>query len=139
MLVVPPSTVIPFNQGSKQVVKAFADYIYTNLGMDFDYSIPLAAVLENGHEIDGLNDKSELTRRIILVNLLHILGAVKSKKASHQFVTRLTQVTLLLSHNHGLFGNGLYTESKIILETLFNRWNSEGWDEYLCLVGSVIG
>ncbi|TFY76669.1 hypothetical protein EWM64_g7343 [Hericium alpestre] len=56
------------------------------------------------------------------------------------FVTRPTQVILPLSPNHGLFGNdGLYSESKISLETLFQRWNSESWGEYLCLAGAVIG
>ena len=76
----------------------------------------------------------------MLVNLLRLLGAVKIKKASRHFVTRPTQVILPLSPNHGLFGNdGLYSESKISLETLFNRWNSESWGEYLCLAGAVIG
>jgi fatty acid synthase subunit alpha len=89
-------------------------------------------VPENGREIDGLHDKSELSHHIMtLVNLLRILGAVKTKKASRHFVTRPTQVILLLSLNHGLFGNdGLYLESKISLEMLFNRWNSESWSEY---------
>ncbi|TDL13347.1 thiolase-like protein, partial [Rickenella mellea] len=97
-------------------------------------------VPENGREIDGLDDKSELAHRIMLVNLLRLLSAVKTKKASRHFVTRPTQVILPLSPNHGLFGNdGLYSESKISLETLFNRWNSESWGEYLCLAGAVIG
>ncbi|KAI6139701.1 hypothetical protein BKA82DRAFT_4452370 [Pisolithus tinctorius] len=30
-------------------------------------------------------------------------------------------------------------QSKISLETLFNRWNSKSWGEYLCLAGAVIG
>ncbi|KAI0264369.1 fatty acid synthase [Gloeopeniophorella convolvens] len=133
-------TVVPFNQGSKQDVEAIVDYIYTTLGLDLDYIIPFAAVPENGREIDGLDDKSELAHRIMLVNLLRLLGAVKIKKASRQIVTRPTQVVLPLSPNHGLFGNdGLYSESKISLETLFNRWSSESWGEYLCLVGAVIG
>ncbi|KAI9439787.1 fatty acid synthase [Lactarius indigo] len=133
-------TVVPFNQGSKQDVEALVDYIYTTLGLDLDYIIPFAAVPENGREIDGLDDKSELAHRIMLVNLLRLLGAVKTKKASRQIVTRPTQVVLPLSPNHGLFGNdGLYSESKISLETLFNRWSSESWGEYLCLVGAVIG
>lgn len=133
-------TVVPFNQGSKQDVEALVDYIYATLGMDLDYILPFAAVPENGREIDGLDDKSELAHRIMLVNLLRILGAVKTKKASRQFVTRPTQVILPLSPNHGLFGNdGLYSESKISLETLFDRWNSESWGEYLCLAGAVIG
>ncbi len=133
-------TVVPFNQGSKQDVEALVDYIYTTLGLDLDYIIPFAAVPENGREIDGLDDKSELAHRIMLVNLLRLLGAVKTKKAGRQIITRPTQVVLPLSPNHGLFGNdGLYSESKISLETLFNRWSSESWGEYLCLVGAVIG
>lgn len=133
-------TVVPFNQGSKQDVEALVDYIYATLGLDLDYILPFAAVPENGREIDGLDDKSELAHRIMLVNLLRLLGAIKTKKASRQFVTRPTQVILPLSPNHGMFGSdGLYSESKISLETLFNRWNSESWGEYLCLAGAVIG
>jgi 3-oxoacyl-ACP reductase-like protein len=117
-----------------------AFYIYAQLGVDLDYILPFTAVPENGSEIDGLDDKFELARRIMLVNLLRILGAAKTKKASRHFVTRPTQVILPLSPNHGLFGNdGLYSESKISLETLFNRWNAEGWGEYLCLAGAAIG
>ncbi|KAF8206176.1 fatty acid synthase [Mycena galopus ATCC 62051] len=111
-------TVVPFNQGSKQDVEALVDYIYANLGLDLDYIIPFAGVPENGREIDGLDDKSELAHRIMLVNLLRILGAVKTKKASRHFVTRPTQISL---------------------ETLFQRWSSESWGEYLCLAGAVIG
>lgn len=133
-------TVVPFNQGSKQDVEALVDYIYATLGLDLDYILPFAAVPENGREIDGLDDKSELAHRVMLVNLLRILGAVKNKKASRQFLTRPTQVILPLSPNHGLFGSdGLYSESKISLETLFNRWSAESWGEYLCLAGAVIG
>jgi len=133
-------TVVPFNQGSKQDVEALVDYIYTTLDMDLDFILPFAGIPENGREIDGIDDKSELAHRIMLTNLLRILGAVKTKKASRQFLTRPTQVVLPLSPNHGLFGNdGLYSESKISLETLFQRWASESWGEYLCLVGAVIG
>ena len=133
-------TVVPFNQGSKQDVEALIDYIYGTLGLDLDYVLPFAAVPENGREIDVIDDKSELAHRIMLTNLLRLLGCVKIKKASRHFVTRPTQVILPLSPNHGLFGNdGLYSESKISLETLFQRWNSESWGEYLCLAGAVIG
>ena len=97
-------TVVPFNQASKQDVEALVDYIYANLGMDLDYILHLG-IPENGREIDGLDDRSELAHRMMLVNLLRILGAVKNKKASCHFVTRQTQVILPLSPNHGLFGN----------------------------------
>lgn len=136
-------TVVPFNQGSKQDVEALIDYIYSKdkgLGMDLDYILPFAALPENGREIDGLDDRSELAHRIMLTNLLRLLGAVKSKKAALKLTTRPTEVVLPLSPNHGLFGNdGLYSESKISLETLFNRWSSESWGEYLCIAGAVIG
>ncbi|EEB89578.1 hypothetical protein MPER_12305, partial [Moniliophthora perniciosa FA553] len=133
-------TVVPFNQGSRQDVEALVDYIYSTLGLDLDFILPFAGIPENGREIDGIDDKSELAHRIMLTNLLRILGAVKTKKASRQFVTRPTQVILPLSPNHGLFGNdGLYSESKISLETLFQKWASESWGDYLCLTSAVIG
>lgn len=68
--------------------------------MDLDYILPFAGIPENGREIDGLDEKSELGHRMMLVNLLRILGAVKNKKASRHFVTRPTQVILPLSPNH---------------------------------------
>ncbi|KAF9062802.1 hypothetical protein BDP27DRAFT_1368514 [Rhodocollybia butyracea] len=109
-------TVVPFNQGSKQDVEALVDYIYSSLGMDLDFILPFASIPENGREIDGIDDKSELAHRTTYY------------------------VILPLSPNHGVFGNdGLYSESKIALETLFQRWASESWGEYLCLAGAVIG
>ncbi|KAI0069377.1 hypothetical protein K474DRAFT_1714316 [Panus rudis PR-1116 ss-1] len=52
----------------------------------------------------------------MLVNLLRLLGAVKISEASRQAITCPTQVDLLLSPFHGLFGkDGLYSESKISL------------------------
>jgi len=119
----------------KQDVETLVEYIYTALGMDLDYILPFSSIPENGREIDGLDDRSELAHRMTLVNLLRILGAVKIKKASRHFVTHPTQVILPLSANRGLFGNdGLYSESKISLETLFQRWASESWGEYLALL-----
>jgi hypothetical protein len=43
-------------------VEALVDYIYMTLCLDLDYIIPFAAVPENGWEIDGLDNKSELAR-----------------------------------------------------------------------------
>ncbi|KAG6830243.1 hypothetical protein H0H93_014104, partial [Arthromyces matolae] len=45
-------------------------FVYANLGMDLDYIIPFAGIPENGCEIDGLDDRSELAHRMMLVNLL---------------------------------------------------------------------
>ncbi|KAF1814693.1 fatty acid synthase alpha subunit [Eremomyces bilateralis CBS 781.70] len=135
--------VVPFNQGSKQDVEALVEYIYdqkNGLGWDLDYVVPFAAISENGREIDGLDSKSELAHRIMLTNLLRLLGCVKSHKHANGFETRPAQVILPLSPNHGTFGNdGLYAESKISLETLFTRWHSESWGNYLTICGAVIG
>lgn len=135
--------VVPFNQGSKQDVEALIDYVYDTkkgLGWDLDYIIPFAAIPENGREIDSIDSKSELAHRIMLTNLIRLLGAVKSKKVESGFNTRPAQVMLPLSPNHGTFGNdGLYSESKLALETLFNRWYSESWGDFLTICGVVIG
>jgi fatty acid synthase subunit alpha, fungi type len=73
-------TVVLFNQGSKQDVEALVDYICATLGMDLDYILPFAAIPENGREIDSLDDKSELAHRIMLVNLLRILGLSRPRR-----------------------------------------------------------
>ena len=136
--------VVPFNQGSKQDVEALIDYIYSDkkgsLGWDLDYIVPFAAIPENGREIDAIDSKSELAHRIMLTNLLRLLGAIKLQKQGRGFETRPAQVILPLSPNHGTFGNdGLYSESKLGLETLFNRWHSESWGNFLTICGAVIG
>jgi fatty acid synthase subunit alpha len=135
--------VVPFNQGSKQDVEALVEYIYDakkGLGWDLDYIVPFAAISEQGRQIDGIDSKSELAHRIMLTNLLRLLGCVKTQKAERGFETRPAQIVLPLSPNHGTFGSdGLYSESKLGLETLFNRWRSEDWGNYLTICGAVIG
>ncbi|CAO2658206.1 Nn.00g059290.m01.CDS01 [Neocucurbitaria sp. VM-36] len=135
--------VVPFNQGSNQDVEALVDYIFDakkGLGWDLDLIVPFAAIPENGREIDSIDSKSELAHRIMLTNLLRMLGAVKRQKQTHGYETRPAQVILPLSPNHGTFGNdGLYSESKMSLETLFSRWHSESWGNYLTICGAVIG
>ncbi|RKP32294.1 fatty acid synthase subunit alpha reductase [Metschnikowia bicuspidata] len=132
--------VVPFNQGSQQDVEALVSYIYDakdGLGWDLDAIIPFAAIPENGSGLDNIDSRSELAHRIMLTNLLRLLGAVKARKTTD---TRPAQVVLPLSPNHGTFGfDGLYSESKISLETLFNRWYSEDWATKLTVCGAVIG
>lgn len=137
--------VVPFNQASKTDVLALVDFIYSDpkkggLGWDLDFVIPFAAIPENGIEVDGIDSKSELAHRLMLTNVLRLVGAVKTHKANNGVLTRPAQVILPLSPNHGTFGSdGLYSESKLSLETLFNRWHSESWAPYLTICGAVIG
>lgn len=137
--------VVPFNQGSTQDVDALVNYIYDDpkkggLGWDLDFVIPFAAIPENGIELDNIGSRSELAHRVMLTNLYRLLGAVKTNKSSRGIETRPAQVILPLSPNHGIFGSdGLYSESKISLEILFNRWSSESWGHYLTVCGAIIG
>lgn len=133
---------VSFNQGSKQDVEELVDYIYSDSGInwDLDYVLPFAAISENGNEIDGIDSKSELAHRLMLTNVLRLLGSIKKRKLSRGYNTRPSQIILPLSPNHGTFGSdGLYSESKMALETLFNKWHSEDWSEYLTVCGANIG
>ena len=137
-------TVLPFNGASKRDVQDLVDYIYTDsaggLGLSLDYIVPFAAVGEAGRTVDNMDGKSEVAHRLMLTNLLRLLGAVKEHKARRRLDTRPTYVMLPLSPNHGTFGrDGLYAESKLGLEALMNKWWSEDWREYICICGVVIG
>lgn len=135
--------VLPCNQASKQDIEKLIAHIYdpvNGLGWDLDFIIPFAALPEKGREIDNIDSKSELAHRAMLTNVLRIMGAVKIAKESRGSRTRPAQVLLPLSPNHGTFGNdGLYSESKIGLMALLNKWSSESWSDYLCLCGVIIG
>jgi fatty acid synthase subunit alpha len=134
--------VVPFNQGSKRDVEALINYIFAadGLGWDLDYLIPFAAVPEGGQDIKNINSRSEFAHRLMLTNLLRMLGSVMQHKENLGYDTNPTQVLLPLSPNHGAFGkDGLYAESKLALETTFNKWESESWQNYLSICGAVIG
>lgn len=132
--------VLPFNQGSVQDVHALVKYIYDLEKCDLDYIVPFAALPENGRDIGDIDGRSELAHRIMLTNVLRLIGAIKEKKRSLAIVTRPAHVLLPMSPNHGIFGfDGLYAESKLGLEALLNKWHSEGWAAYLSLAGAIIG
>ena len=131
---------VPFNQGSQEDVKALIGHIYGSLGWDLDYVIPFGAISENGREITEIDSKSELAHRLMLTNVVRMIGLIVQHKKNQMIDTRSVQVILPLSPNHGVFGgDGLYAESKIALETLLNKWASESWKSYACVVGAVIG
>ncbi|KAJ3088169.1 3-oxoacyl-[acyl-carrier-protein] synthase [Quaeritorhiza haematococci] len=137
--------VVPFNGASLTDVKALVDYIYhkdpkSGLNWDLDAVIPFAAIPEPGREIDNIDSRSELSHRLMLTNLLRLLGEIKLKKQANGYDTRPAAVLLPMSPNHGTFGgDGLYGESKIALETLLNRFRSESWGAYLTIIGATIG
>ncbi|KAL2061143.1 hypothetical protein VTL71DRAFT_7416 [Oculimacula yallundae] len=134
--------VVPFNQASAVDCKELIEYIYraNGLALNLDAIIPFAAVSEEGIEVDNITGKSELAHRIMLTNVLRTLGHISRCKKEHNITCRPTQVILPLSPNHGIFGgDGLYSESKLGLEGLLNRFHSESWSEDMTILGAIIG
>ncbi len=112
----------------------------SSLNWDLDYIVPFGAIPENGRDLTDIDEKSELAHRIMLTNVMRLFGAIARAKKERRIETRPAQAILPLSPNHGNFGgDGLYGESKLGLETLFNRWHSEAWANYISIVGAVIG
>ncbi|KAJ2815533.1 fatty acid synthase alpha subunit Lsd1, partial [Coemansia sp. 'formosensis'] len=138
--------VVPYNQGSTGDIKQLVDYIYRDsgaakgLGWDLDYVIPFATVSDIGSLATNLGSHSEFVQRVLLTNVMRLMGTIKDSKERLGYNTRSSLVVLPLSPNHGTFGgDGLYGECKIGLETVFNRWKSESWQDYLSIAGAVIG
>ncbi|KAJ2233635.1 fatty acid synthase alpha subunit Lsd1 [Coemansia sp. RSA 485] len=136
---------VPFNQGSASDIKELIDYIYRDvnskgLGWDLDYVFPFAAVTDIGSFATNLSSQSEFAQRVMLTNTLRLLGAIKLAKEQRRYFGRPTLIIVPLSPNHGDFGgDGLYGETKLGLETTFNRWTSESWKGYLSIAGTAIG
>jgi fatty acid synthase subunit alpha len=131
--------VVSFNQASVEDVENLVQYIYTKINWDLDFVIPFAAISCNG-TLSEIGSRSELAHRLMLVNLLRLLGAIVKQKRRLAIDTRPSHVILPLSPNRGVLGNdGLYGESKLALEALLNKWHSEDWKDYLTVIGAVIG
>lgn len=131
---------VPFNQGSSQDVESLMQWIDQDNEWDLDFIIPFAALSVNGRDLENLDSRSEIALRLMLTNLLRMLGAIVRCKRAKGIITRPATVLLPLSPNHGLMGgDGMYSESKRSLEALLAKWNSESWADYLSLLGVIIG
>ncbi len=131
-----------FNQASANDCERLIDHVYdTNgLGRDLDAILPFAAASEGGIELEGVGAKSELFHRLMLVNVFRLLGRIIKNKRDRDIDCHPTQVLVPLSPNHGTFGgDGLYSESKMGLESLFSRVKSESWSDELSVCGVKIG
>jgi phosphopantetheine--protein transferase-like protein len=133
--------VLPFNQGSAADCASLISHVTGPLGLSIDFLIPFGAIPEAGIEVLGaLGGGSELAHRIMLTNVLRMIGAVAADKRARGQDTRPALTLLPLSPNHGVFGgDGLYAESKLGLEALPHKWHSEGWGPYVSIAGAVIG
>ncbi|KAJ4422982.1 putative PKS/NRPS-like protein biosynthetic cluster [Gnomoniopsis sp. IMI 355080] len=132
--------VLPFNQASRVDCKKLIEYVFRTLGMAINAFLPLAAIPEKGLEVDQIGERSELAHRLMMTNVIRLIGFIVQEKANSGTTYQPTQVLLPLSPNHGTFGgDGLYSESKLGLEGLLNRVSSEGWGDKVSVCGVVIG
>ncbi|UJO24867.1 hypothetical protein CLAFUW4_14443 [Fulvia fulva] len=131
-----------FNQASAKDCEKLIDHIYDAAGLnrDLDALLPFAAAPEGGTEIQDVGAKNELVHRLMLASVFRMLGRVIKNKRDRSIDCHPTQVLLPLSPNHGTFGgDGMYAESKLGLESLLNRVQSESWSDELTICGVKIG
>ncbi|EME39096.1 fatty acid synthase-like protein [Dothistroma septosporum NZE10] len=131
-----------FNQASAKDCENLVDHIYDSSGLDRDLDavLPFAAAPEGGTEIQDVGAKNELVHRLMLASVFRMLGRVIKNKRDRSIDCHPTQVLLPLSPNHGTFGgDGMYAESKLGLESLVNRVQSESWSDELAICGVKIG
>ncbi|ORX66584.1 hypothetical protein DL89DRAFT_286290 [Linderina pennispora] len=114
--------------------------VQDGLGWDLSYVFPFAAFAERGGDLTNIDSRSELSFRILLTNVYRMIGAIKIAKEAHKYTRSPTLIVLPNSPNKGTIGNsGLYGEAKMALQSLYNRWHSESWSEYISLTGADIG
>jgi len=131
---------VPCNCTSSGDIEDVIKHIYEELKLDIDYIMPFAAIPEGGRDIGRIDSFSEMAHRLMLTNVMRLLGAVKNAKQERGIANRPAFALLPCSPNHGVFGNdGLYAESKLGCESLVNKWSSEGWQPYLSIAACVIG
>ena len=134
---------LPFNQASSRDCDALIDYIYQEhggLGRDLDAILPFAAAGEEGVDLPDIGAGNEFAHRLMMTNVLRLLGRVIRNKRARLIDDNPTQVILPLSPNHSIFGgDGMYAESKLGLESLLRRVKSESWDDELSICGVVMG
>ncbi|KAJ6443218.1 fatty acid synthase subunit alpha reductase [Purpureocillium lavendulum] len=132
--------VVPFNQGSTKDVRDLIRWIYEDVSWDLDFVVPFAAMSEVGKGLENIDSRSEVAHRLMTTNLLRMLGEIARCKGAVGTQNRPATVVVPLSPNHGQLGNdGLYSESKMSLQTLLAKWWAEPWADRLSLLGVIIG
>ncbi|KAJ2847129.1 fatty acid synthase alpha subunit Lsd1, partial [Coemansia brasiliensis] len=90
--------VVPFNQGSVQDIDSLVSFITSSssLGWNLDFVFPFAAISDIGSTATNLGSRSELAQRVMLTNVLRLLGSIKTAKERTQRTTRPSLVVLPL-------------------------------------------
>ncbi len=146
--------VVPFNQASFRDIDALVDWLHEAqteqagasvrvLKRPFapDLLIPFAAIKDVG-TLDALEARSQVAVRAMLLGVERLVARVAQRAARDGVPALPCHVLLPLSPNHGGFGgDGAYSETKLGLEVLGNRWKSEreAWGRAVTLCQARIG
>ncbi len=101
--------------------------------------LPFAAAPAMG-ELPDTGRDSQLTLRLLLLGVQRLVGGL-AERASAARRDRFS-VILPMSPNHGTFGgDGAYGDAKAALETMANKWSSEGsrWGAQTRIISAEIG
>ena len=101
--------------------------------------LPFAAAPALG-ELPDTGREAELTLRLLLLGVQRLVGGL-AERAGAARKDRFS-VILPMSPNHGTFGgDGAYGDAKAALETLSNKWRSEGsrWGAQTRIISAEIG
>ncbi len=101
--------------------------------------LPFAAAPAGG-ELPDTREDAQLTLRLLLLGVQRLVGGLAERSATAGR-GRFT-VILPMSPNHGTFGgDGAYGDAKAALETMTNKWHSEGsrWGSQTGLISAEIG
>jgi fatty acid synthase len=101
--------------------------------------LPFAAAPAGG-ELPDTREDAQFTLRLLLLGVQRLVGGLAERSASAGR-GRFT-VILPMSPNHGTFGgDGAYGDAKAALETMMNKWHSEGsrWGSQTGLISAEIG
>lgn len=104
-----------------------------------DFVLPFAAAPAGG-ELPDTREDAQLTLRLLLLGVQRLVGGL-AERAAADGRGRFT-VILPMSPNHGTFGgDGAYGDAKAALETMANKWHSEGsrWGSQTGLISAEIG
>lgn len=132
--------VVPFSQGSFADIRSLSERLSAKKWYP-DFLLPFAAVGEE-NTASALDDSSLLSLRVMLVGVEKLIGELGRSRIASDVSDGKLNVILPLSPNHGMFGrDGMYSETKIGLETLFRKRFSEReeWGSSVRILGSVIG
>jgi fatty acid synthase len=101
--------------------------------------LPFAAAPAMG-ELPDTGRDAQLTLRLLLLGVQRLVGGL-AERASAARKDRFS-VILPMSPNHGTFGgDGAYGDAKAALETMANKWSSEGsrWGAQTRIISAEIG